>query len=367
MLNRPRVALVHDYLTQLGGAERVALDLTRAFPGAPLYTSVYAPERTYPEFRDVDVRTSPLDRVPIFRHHHRAAFPLLAPVFSAMHVDADVVVCSSSGWAHGVRTRVPKIVYCHAVARWLSQPDRYVGGEETVRARTSRAGLAVATSVLQRWDVRAARSASRYVANSAVTRDAIREHYGIDATVVHPPVTELDAPARPLPGLAPGFLLVVSRLLPYKQVDVVCAALAELPHEQLLVVGHGPERDRLETLAPANVVFRDHLDDGELRWCYEQASALVALSFEDFGLSVLEAAAAGRPVVALRAGGYLETIVEGKTGVFVETPEPAALAAAITRLRARSWDATVIRGHAAGFAPERFREQMHDAVARVIS
>jgi len=365
MLNRPRVALVHDYLTQLGGAERVALELTRAFPGAPLYTSVYSPDRTYPEFGDVDVRTSPLDRVPLFRHRHRAAFPLLAPTFSAMHVDADVVVCSSSGWAHGVRTRAPKIVYCHAVARWLSQPDRYLGDEETVRTRASRAGLTVATPLLRRWDARAARSATRYLTNSAVTRDAVREHYDIDATVVHPPVPALDVPARPLPGLVPGFLLVVSRLLPYKQVDVACSALAALPHERLLVVGHGPEHDRLRALAPSNVTFRDHLDDGELRWCYEEASALVALSYEDFGLSVLEAAAAGRPVVALRAGGYLETVVDGTTGTFVDAPVPAAVAAAITQLRARSWDAAAIREHAAGFAPERFREQLRAAVAEV--
>src|SRR5215212_2416467 len=133
MKDRPRVALVHDYLTQLGGAERVVLEMARAFPEAPLYTSVYAPDRTYPGFRDVDVRTSLLDRVPLFRAHHRAAFPLLAPAFSTMRVDADVVLCSSSGWAHGVRTRAPKIVYCHAVARWLSQRDRYLGDHDTAR------------------------------------------------------------------------------------------------------------------------------------------------------------------------------------------------------------------------------------------
>jgi glycosyltransferase involved in cell wall biosynthesis len=362
VLNRPRVALAHDFLIQLGGAERVALELTRAFPGAPLHTAMYAPELTYPEFRDVDVRTSRLDRIPFLRHHHRATFPFLAATFSAMHIDADVVVCSSSGWSHGVRTAAPKVVYCHTVGRWLSQPDRYVGDAPTARARATRTALVLATPTLRRWDARAARSATRYLANSAVTREAVGEHYGIDATVLHPPATELVEPARPLAGQAPGFFLVVSRLLPYKHVDVACAAFADLPHERLLVVGAGPEGDRLRSRAPGNVEFRDHLTDGELRWCYEQSTALVAMSHEDFGLSVLEAAAAGRPVIALRAGGYLETVVDGTTGLFVDTLEPAALVATITQLRARSWDATAIRHHAARFASEPFRARMREVV-----
>jgi glycosyltransferase involved in cell wall biosynthesis len=361
----PRVALVHDYLTQLGGAERVALELTRAFPGAPLHTSLYAPDLTYAELRDVEVRTSALDRVPYFRRHHRAAFPFLAPTFSAMHVDADVVVCSSSGWAHGVRTTAPKVVYCHAVARWLAQPDRYLGADDSGRRRAARAALALGTPALRRWDQHAARSATRYVANSAVTRDYVHTHYGIEARVIHPPATVLDAPARPLPGLAPGFLLVVSRLLPYKHVDAVCAAFAALPDEHLLVVGDGPERDRLRARAGDNVELRDHLDDGELRWCYEQAVGLVAASREDFGLTVLEAATAGRPVAALHAGGFLETVVDGTTGVFFADPDPRAIADAVVRLRARSWDEHAIRDHAAQFAPARFRARMREVVDEV--
>jgi glycosyltransferase involved in cell wall biosynthesis len=358
---RPHVALVHDYLTQLGGAERVALELTRAFPGAPLYTSVYAPELTYPEFRDVDVRTSVLNHAALFRNRHRTAFGLLAPAFSAMHVDADIVVCSSSGWAHGVRTAAPKVVYCHAVARWLSQPDRYLGDEPPLAARMV---LPLMTPALRHWDARAAHTATRYLANSAVTRDAIRTHYGIEADIVHPSVPELDVPARPLKGVAPGFLLVVSRLLPYKQVDVVCTALAALPNEHLVVVGHGPqhERERVRAAAPANVAFYDNLDDGELRWCYEQAAGLVAVSHEDFGLTVLEAAAAGRPVAALRAGGYLETVVDGATGLFFDVSEPAAIVDAVTRLRAHHWDRQTIRDHAAGFSPARFRERIRTVV-----
>lgn len=359
---RPRVALVHDYLTQHGGAERVALDMTRAFPDAPLYTSLYAPDLTYPEFRAVDVRTSPLDHVRFFRDHHRAAFPLLAPTFSAMRIDADVVLCSSSGWAHGVRTTGHKVVYCHAVARWLSQTDRYLGDDHSARTIGARAGVHLAAPALRRWDARAASTATRYLANSVVTRTAIEEHYGIDATILHPPATGIEASARPVAGLEPGFFLAVTRLLPYKNVDAVCAAFSSLPEHRLLVVGDGPERDRLRAAAPRNVVFRDRLDDGELRWCYEQARGLVAASHEDFGLTVLEAAVAGCPVAAFRDGGYLETVVEGTTGVWFDAPTAASIVAAITTLDTRRWDHDAIRAHATQFAPERFRSTLQALV-----
>jgi glycosyltransferase involved in cell wall biosynthesis len=365
MTPRPRVALVHDYLTQLGGAERVALELTHAFPDAPLYTSIYAPELTYPEFRDVDVRTTALDKVPLFREHHRAAFPFLAPAFSAMHVDADVVVCSSSGWAHGARTSGPKVVYCHAVARWLSQRERYLGTDHSKRTQAARAALALMTPALRRWDKHAAHSATRYLANSAVTRDFVHATYGIEAQVVNPPATVLDAPARPLPGVEPGFFLVVSRLLPYKHVDAVCDAFAELPDERLVVVGVGPERDHVLARAGDNVEVHGLLDDGQLRWCYEHSAGLVAASREDFGLTVLEAAAAGRSVAALHDGGYLETVVDGTTGLFFPEPVPHVIADAVRQLRGRHWDAHKIHAHAAEFAPAQFRARMQTVVDEV--
>ena len=133
------VAIVHDYLTQRGGAERVVLSMLKAFPGAPLYVSVYEPDSTFPEFREVDVRTAGIDRVGLIRRNHRLGLPLYAPTFSRMTVPADVAICSSSGWAHGVRTTGRKIVYCHLEARWLYQTGRYLGGLRPV----ARAGVEV--------------------------------------------------------------------------------------------------------------------------------------------------------------------------------------------------------------------------------
>jgi len=356
-----RVALVHDYLTQRGGAERVVLALARAFPGSPVTTSFYDPDTTFPEFRSLDVRTAPVNRVGPLRRAHRLALPLLAPTFSALRVDAEVVVCSSSGWAHGVRTDGHKVVYCHAPARWLYQRASYTAA----LGPGARAASAVLRRPLLAWDRRAAASADLYVANSTRTRDLVRAAYGIDAEIVHPPCgVDPTGPRMPVAGLTPGFFVCVARLLPYKQVGVVIDAFAELPDERLVVVGTGPDAERLRAGAPANVRFLAEVDDAELRWLYASAEALVGASLEDFGLTPVEAAAFGTPAVVLRFGGYLDTVVEDRTGVFFDEATPAALRSALARLRAVRPDPDEVRAHARRFSEPAFAEAMRAVVAR---
>jgi glycosyltransferase involved in cell wall biosynthesis len=353
------VAIVHDYLTQRGGAERVVLAMARALPDAPVFTTLYDPGATFPDFRDVEVRTTWLDRVPTLRRHHRLAFPFLAPVVSTWGVDADVVLCSSSGWAHGVRTSGRKVVYCHSPARWVYQRDRYAGDRSALRA-----ALQVLAPPLRWWDVRAAKTADRYLANSSVVAAAVREHYGIDAEVVAPPVAvDIDGPAAPVTGIEPGAFLCVSRLLSYKNVDAVVEAFAGLPDERLVVVGDGPERARLRARAPANVQLVGTVDDARLRWLYRHTPGLVAAAYEDFGLTPLEAAAHGRPSAVLRAGGYLDTVVEDATGVMFAVPTPDAVADAVRRVRATDWDESRLRAHAAEFGEARFAARLREVVA----
>nr|WP_222843922.1 glycosyltransferase [Cellulosimicrobium sp. CUA-896] len=243
------VALAHDYATQRGGAERVALLLAEAFPGAPMYTTLHHPDGTFPEFSAVDLRTSALDRVPLLRRHHRVALPVLAPAVDRQRVDADVLVASSTGWAHGYRGARRTVVYCHAPARWLYQRDRYLGTDEggpahRARRRAAAVALGALSPALRRWDGAAARRADVYLANSTVTRRAIRDAYGIDAEVLPPPPAMLPAgEERAVPGVEPGFLLCVARLLPYKNVDVVVEA-AQATGRTLVVVGDGPDRGR---------------------------------------------------------------------------------------------------------------------------
>jgi glycosyltransferase involved in cell wall biosynthesis len=366
---RPRVAIAHDYLTQRGGAERVVLALSRIFPDAPIYTTLHDPAGTFPEFAHLDVRTSGLNRIGFLRRRHRAALPVLALASSRLTIDADVVIASSSGWAHGFPTHGKKVVYCYSPARWLYQSDQYVGdrpgGIRRLALTTLRAGL-------KRWDKRAAGSADTYLAISNVVRERITECYGIESEVVPAPIAPEVTEVVPEPVTTswlgaggPPFLLCVSRLLPYKNVHVVIAAMRLLPDMRLVVVGRGPEQARLRAMAPGNVLMLNGLTDGQMRWLYQHATAVVAASFEDFGLTPLEAAAQGTPSVVLRAGGFLDTVVEGRTGTFFDVPQPAEIAAAIEIAGAQPWDADVIRARAAEFSEARFAERIRAAIAAV--
>lgn len=356
-----RVAIVHDYLTQRGGAERVVLALSDAFPDAPIYTSFYEPSGTFPEFQARDIRTLWLDRISPLRSRHRLAFPLLAWAFSSLEVDADVVLCSSSGWAHGVRVAGRKIVYCHSPAKWLYRPNDYLG---TGGRRLTRSALRAARSSLARWDRRAAATADLYLANSTFVSAQIREVYGIDAEVVYPPVVlSAQGPHQAVAGVEPGFLLAVSRLLPYKNVAEIVAAFRELPMERLVVVGEGSQADALRDGASSNVVFLGAVEDAQLRWLYATCGGLVSASREDLGLTPLEAASAGKPAAVLRWGGFLDTVVEGETGVFFAQPAPGEIATAVRTLVGRDWNAAAIEAHAGRFTQRAFAERLRALVA----
>ncbi len=358
---RPPVAIVHDYLTQRGGAERVVLSMLQAFPDAPLYTSVYDPDATFPEFRSHDVRPLWTDKVPGLRRDHRRGLLFYPLAFSGLTVDAEVTVCSSSGFAHGVRATGRKVVYCYTPARWLyGEADAYL-------AAWSPAVRALARTVarpLRAWDQRAARSAGHVVTSSTAVRERIRRTYHLEATVVPPPMhVDTAGPQRPLAGIEPGFVLSVGRLLAYKNVDALVAAMAEVPDERLVVVGAGPERERLAAMAGPNVTIAGAVDDAELRWCYAHCAALVSASFEDYGLTPIEAAAHGKPAAVLRRGGFLDTVVEGETGVFFDEAHPHAIAEAVDKLLAATWDAARLAAHADGYSPAGFAERLRALAA----
>ncbi|GAA4161195.1 glycosyltransferase [Gryllotalpicola daejeonensis] len=357
------IALAHDYLTQRGGAERVALAMSDAFPGAPLYTTLYEPGATFPEFAGRDVRPSALNRHARLRQSHRLALPFLAADVDRIRIDADVVIASSSGWAHGMRTDGRKIVYCHAPARWLYQTGRYAGGTG-VRGAAVRTAVSLLGPRLREWDRVAAMSADRYLVNSTAVRTAVREAYGIEADVVPPPPALLpDGPEEQLPDIEPGYLLVVARLLPYKNVDRVIRAVLARGDVRLVVVGRGPDRARLEGIArgSASVHLVGGVTDAQLRWLYRNALALVAAAYEDYGLAPLEAASFGRPSLALHDGGFLDTVRAGETGVFFEEPDAADIAGAVDELKRITWDPQLIAEHAESFSAARFAARLADA------
>ncbi|WP_052206884.1 glycosyltransferase [Sinomonas humi] len=367
---KPVVAIAHDYLTQRGGAERVVLAMHRAFPEATIYTTLYDPERTYPEFRRARIVTSALNRFPPLRRHHRAALPVLATAASALSVPADVVIASTSGWAHGFRTEGDVLAYCHSPARWLYLAEQYLGsaGLRSVQG----AGLAALKPHLVRWDRRAAWSAERYLANSTVVRERIARVYGVEADILHPPHS-VDVTGRrdPVPELEDfvgdgGHFLIVSRLLPYKNVDQAIEAFRGLG-ERLLVVGTGPLARALEAARPSNVRLAGLVTDAQMRWAYASAKALIAPSHEDFGITPLEAGAWGKPTIALRAGGYLDTIADGVTGRFIEDPTAEAIRSAVLAFEESDWDHSAIRAHVDRFSEDRFRERLRTEVDALTS
>ncbi len=360
------ISLAHDYITQRGGAERVVLSLSKAFPTAPLYTTLFEPSTTYPEFANIDIRAGKLNGSPLLRRNHRLAMPLLRNAVSKTMIDAEVTLVSSSGWAHGMQTTGRKIVYCHAPARWLYQTEKYAGTQGMRRAMVN-AAMATLGRGLRSWDQRAAASADLYVANSTAIRDAIQKTYGIDAEVIHPPATLIpggETAGGEMPDIRAPFILCVARLLPYKNVDVVIDAVLATDDVDLVVVGTGPERDALLARAKGSprVRLTGSVTDAQLRWLYANCLGLIAASYEDFGLSPIEAASFGKPVAALRAGGYLDTVIEGETGVFFDSTDPHAVAQAVEALSRRTWRDERIRTHAASFSEASFIARMRQLV-----
>jgi len=359
MPERSNVAIVHDHLLHLGGSERVILSMHRAFPEAPVYTAFFDTRRTFPELEGLDIRPLPINRVRLFHRNHRLAFPFLAAAFQRLQIDADVTLCSSSGWAHGTRSRGQKIVYCYSPANWLYRAHQYVGAKDIA----GRVALGLFRRRLTKWDQAAAASADRYLTTSTAVQDRIRSIYGIEATVLPPP-PPLDpaGPRAPVEGLSPGYFLNISRLVPHKNVDVLVRTFEELADQRLVVVGSGPIEDSLKKIAPRNVTFLGLVTDSQLRWLYANCSALISASYEDFGLTPLEAASFGRPSIVLRWGGFLDTVIDGTTGFFFERPEPDDIISAIKKMLASNIQEISLIEQAGRFSEENFIQHLRAAV-----
>lgn len=361
-----RVAIVHDFLTQRGGAERVVLAMHRMFPEAPIFTSLYDRDSTFPDFAGADVRPSVLQRFPHGGNAFRAYLPAYPFVFGRMRLTGyDLVLSSSSHFAHAVRTDAYHINYCHTPPRWLYNTDGYLTRGGPVPGW----GRKLVTPVLgaiRRWDRRAARRPDVYVANSKGIAWKIRRFYGRQAEIIYPPV-DVDR----FPTSARGWssevdsdatYLVVARLLPYKRIDLAVRACTERG-ARLTIVGEGPARSELEKIAGPTVTFAGRVPEAELIRLYTSCRALVQCGEEDFGIALLEANAAGRPVVAYSAGGALETVVDRETGALFREQTTESLHGALARLESKSWEPGPLRKHAAWFGEARFQHELRSLIA----
>ena len=352
-----KVALVHDYLTEMGGAERVVEAMTRMFPEAPLYTSAFDP-KACPSFAGLDVRTSFMQKLTKRKGAAKALFFTLPSAFRSLDLSAfDLVLSSSSGFAHHVRPHPDAlhICYCHNTPRFLWQPEDYFRGRPLFRQ-----ALAPALAGFRRLDRQAASRVGFYLANSATVAQRIRATYGREATIVYPPVdTSLYEPTDERSGR----FLVVSRLLPYKRIDlaVEAATSARLP---LDIVGDGPDRARLTALAGSTVRFLGRLPDEEVRYLLARCTALVQPGVEDFGLTPVEAQAAGRPPIAYAAGGALETVEHGITGFVFTEQSVRALVAAMHHAQAREFAPGTLQESARRFDVDVFARRLMEAFGR---
>lgn len=362
---RGTVTIVQDHLVQRGGAERVLLSIAKALPGSAVRTSFFWPAATYDEFSRLPVRPALVDRVPGAARHHRAALPVMPLVFSTMRVREPVTFCGTSGWAAGVRTSGRKILYFHSVARWLHERDAYLVG----MGRAARAGLRAVDAPLRRWDRRAVESGHRWLVYSSAMGDLVASLYGRRPEILPPPVViDAEGPEEPVPGVSPGFFLCPCRLMAYKNIDVLLQAFATMPDELLVVAGDGPDRDRLQAMAPTNVRFVGAVGDAGMRWLYRRAAGVVSAAYEPFGLITLEANAFGTRAVVLRAGGFRDTVVDGVTGVFFDDPDPDAVRGAVAELRGLPPpDSAALRQHAQRWSEAAFIHRVRTVVAEELA
>lgn len=355
----PRTALVHDYLNQNGGAERVVLALQRLFPAAPLYTSIYDRRRMPATYRGLDIRPSFMQRLPGVMRRHQAYLPLYPFAFESFDLsDYDLVISSSSAWAKSVITPpgTLHICYCHAPMRFAWSYRSYIAGERV--GRLARAGLPALMVLLRLWDVASAARVDSFIANSRAVAARIAKYYRRPARVINPPV-ETDRFA--ISPEIDDYFLIVQRLVPYKRLDVVLDAFNAL-RLPLKIVGDGRARADLERRAGPTIEFAGRLSDEELRRAFARCRAYIVPGEEDFAIAPVEAQAAGRPVIAYAAGGALETVIEGTTGLFFHEQTPAALAAAVRCFEGMIVSPTVIRAHAQTFDTAIFERRMREVV-----
>lgn len=346
--------LVHDFLIQMGGAERVVEVMSKAFPDAPIFTSATRDKGLFPVFREAEVRNSWMQHLPGMDRHHKKLFFLYPFAFQSLRLRPQSVAwISSSSFSKWLpKPRGARFVcYCHTPPRFFWMPDSYLENEigNPLLRRFVR-GL----MPLFRWsDRRQSRKIDLFLANSRNVQQRIEECYGRDSIVVYPPV---DVERFQVSEKTGDFCLIVSRLVAYKRIDLAVKAFTEAG-KKLVIIGDGPDRARLEAMAGPSVTFLGRAPDEIVTESMATCRAYVFPGCEDFGITPVEAQACGKPVIAFRAGGALETVLENETGVFFDEPESESLQKALADFESRTWDPQLIRANAERFSEARFLEE----------
>ncbi|PJE51377.1 MAG: glycosyl transferase [Candidatus Yanofskybacteria bacterium CG10_big_fil_rev_8_21_14_0_10_36_16] len=357
-----KVALVHEYLNQYGGAERVLEAFCEVFPEAPIYTLVYDERATGGVFKNKEIHTSFIQKIPFSKKHHRI-FPLFMPLaveqFDLSYFD--VVISNAHSFGKGIITKphTKHISYCMTPTRFLwDDSHRYVS--EFKYAWPVKKLIPLFLNYLRIWDKEAALRVDEYVANSNFVKNRIKKYYKRDASVIHPFV---NADKYNVSYKNGGYFLMVGRMVPYKRFDLAIKVFSAIK-KPLKIVGGGPELKKLKKMAKPNIEFLGLVSDYKMPEIYNQAEAIIFPQEEDFGIVPLEAMASGRPVIAYRGGGALETVAEDKTGVFFDEQTEIDLVQAIGRYYQVDWDPQAIRQHALKFDKPIFKQKIIDLLTK---
>jgi glycosyltransferase involved in cell wall biosynthesis len=350
-----KIALVHDWLNQLGGAEDVLQTLVSMYPQAPVYTSIYWRDKMPAAYRDWKVKTTWMDRLPGIYTHHQPYLPLYPLAFGRLKLEGyDLVISNKSGFCHGARVGkgTTHVCYCLTPTRYVWRYGEYAAREAL--PSPLRTAISPLIRWLRHWDYQAAQRVDHFIAISSEIQRRIRQYYQRDSTIIYPPVqTNRFAPA----SQHEDYFLIVSRLVPYRRIDLAIRAFNQLGLP-LVVAGDGRDREALQALAQPNVTFLGYVPDHDLPDLIARCRAYVLPGEEDFGIAPLQAQAAGRPVIAYAAGGALDSVIPGQTGLHFDAPTAASLAEAVRQFDDLSFGPAVIRRHAQRFDTSVFEREL---------
>lgn len=361
-LNNLKVALVHEHLAQDGGAERVVQVFTEIFPDAPVFTLVYDKEKANPAFRNVDIRTSFIQKIPFAVKMYQAALPFMSGAVEKYDLTGyDIVLSSASAFAKGVITNpgTLHICYCHSPTRYLWS-DAHTYYRQLRYNKLIRSFIPFILSRLRMWDRIAADRVDRFIANSAYVKKRIEKYYKADSEIIYPPVETNRFKISKEIG---DYYFMVSRLVAYKRFDLAIKAFNKIGRP-LKIVGEGPEFEYLKSIAGPNVELLGKRPDSEVNELYSHCQAFIFPQEEDFGITPVEAMASGRPVIAYARGGALESVIEGKTGLFFHRQDVNSLIEALNKFRAENFNPDEIRAQTQRFDKENFKSRMVDFIEK---
>ena len=359
-----KIALIHDHLAQDGGAERVLKALADLFPEAPIYTLLYEKKYADKYYRNREIDTSIIQKLPGGISHYQWYMPFMPMAVEFFDLSAyDLVVSDTSSFAKGVITssHALHICYCHTPTRYLwSDTHQYI--QELKYNKYFKKVISLVLNYIRMWDKLAADRVDIYIANSRFVAGRIKKYYKRESTVIYPPV---ETEQFKIAESAGDYFLIGGRLAPYKRVDLVIEAFVKL-NKKLKIYGDGVDLERLKNLARGhdNIEFLGRVDDAAKAELYSHCLAFIYPQEEDFGITAVEAMAAGRPVIAFKRGGAVETVKDGVTGMFFNEQTTESLMGAISNFDSAKFNPAIIKQHAEQFSAARFKKEISEFIRR---